>query len=68
MAFTQQQLDALDEAIASGALKVKYQDREVTYQTAGELLQLRALVSKSLVPVEQRTNGRRFATFSKGMQ
>lgn len=48
MAFSQTDLDALDAAIASGALKVRYNDREVQYQSLADLLKARALVASSI--------------------
>lgn len=48
MAFTSADLAAIDAAIASGATRVKYKDREVQYQTLAELLQARALIVSSL--------------------
>lgn len=49
MAFTQPQLDALDDAIASGALTVRSADgRMVTYQSMSEMLKARDLMASSL--------------------
>lgn len=48
MAFTQVQLDALDDAIASGALTVKYQDKTVTYRSLADMLRLRDLMAAEL--------------------
>lgn len=65
MAFTQDQLTALDEAIALGSLTVKYADKEVTYRSLNEMLTIRDLIQRSLEPpVEPR--GRKYATFSNG--
>jgi hypothetical protein len=50
MAFTQQQLDAIDEAIASGELVVKYNGKEITYRSMDELLKARNVISESLAP------------------
>lgn len=41
MAYTASQLAALEEAIASGANTVQYQDRRVTYRTLEEMRSLR---------------------------
>jgi hypothetical protein len=41
MAFTNDQLSALETAIAQGALSVQYADRRVTYHTMDEMLRLR---------------------------
>ena len=48
MAFTRSDLDVIDAAIASGALKVKYKDREVQYQSLTDLLTAKALIAKEL--------------------
>jgi hypothetical protein len=41
MAFSQDQLNALESAIAQGALSVRFADRTVTYHSLGEMLKLR---------------------------
>jgi hypothetical protein len=56
MAWTQAQLDALEEAIASGVLTVKYTDKEVTYRSQKEMLTLRDMMRKAL---GLTSNGRR---------
>lgn len=43
--FTQAHLAAIEEAIAGGYLKVRYDDKEVTYQSMGDLLKARALIA-----------------------
>lgn len=48
MALTQQDLDALDETIASGTLTCTFNGRTVTYQTTAALLQARAHVASVL--------------------
>lgn len=48
MAFTQTQLDALNSAIAEGALTVKYQDKSVTYRSLDEMLRLRELMYREI--------------------
>ena len=48
MALTQQDLDALDETIASGTLTCTFNGRTVTYQTTAALLQARAHVAAVL--------------------
>jgi hypothetical protein len=64
MAWTQTQLDALEEAISQGALVVKYQDRMVTYRSLNEMLKLRELIRNELGLTE--TTVRLFAKHSKG--
>jgi len=48
MAFTVDQLDALEEAIASGSLVVKYADKSRTYRSLDDLLKLRAIIRRAL--------------------
>ena len=48
MAFTQNDLDVIDAAIASGALRVKYKDREVQYQSLADLLTARSIIASAL--------------------
>jgi hypothetical protein len=49
MAWTQTQLDAVEAAIASGELTVRFGDRTVTYRSMDELLQARAVIRDALV-------------------
>lgn len=52
MAFTQQQLDELEKAIASGATRVKYRDptgeKEVQYRSLEQMEQLRRKMRREL--------------------
>lgn len=48
MAFTSAQLAALEEAIALGALSVRYADRTVTYRNQEEMLQLLGRMQRAL--------------------
>ncbi len=48
MAFSQNDLDVIDAAIASGALRVKYKDREVQYQSLADLLTARSIIASAL--------------------
>lgn len=49
MAFSQDDRDAIAEAIASGALKVRFSDgREVTYQSGADLRAALALIDAEL--------------------
>lgn len=48
MAFTTADLDALDRAISSGELRVRLNDREVTYRSTDELLDARAYIAAQL--------------------
>lgn len=61
MAFTQTDLDAVEEAIKSGELTVQYQDRRTTYRSIGELLQVRQLIRQELGLANPSTGGARGA-------
>ena len=61
MAWTQQDLDDLDSAIASGALRVAYRDKVVTYRSLAEMLSTRQLIEDALAG---NRGGRKF-TLSK---
>lgn len=47
-AWTQAELDALEHAIAQGALSVRFADRTVTYHSLTDLLKLREVMRRSL--------------------
>jgi hypothetical protein len=65
MAFTQAQLDALDEAIATGSLEVRYGDKTVKYRALDEMLRIRDAIRES-VDGTGASNRVTYATFSKG--
>lgn len=46
MALSQSDLDALDSAIASGALSVEFNGRKVTYQSTAAMITARDHVAK----------------------
>lgn len=46
--FTPDQLIALEAAIADGALKVKYSDKEVEYRSLAEMLKTRDIMRNAL--------------------
>jgi hypothetical protein len=48
MAWTQDQLDAIEAAIASGELTVRFGDRMVTYRSMDELLRARDVIRDGL--------------------
>jgi hypothetical protein len=47
--FTTTQLTAIETAIASGTLKVRYDGKEVQYQTLDQLLAARQLIRDELI-------------------
>lgn len=66
MAFTQTQLDALEEAIASGTLEVRVGDKSVRYQSMAELIKARDLIRDSLSASADEPNSRAsYASFAK---
>jgi hypothetical protein len=67
VAWTQQQLEAIEAAIASGELTVRFGDRTVTYRSMDELLQARAVIKESIdAPAGTSTDRFSFAQTSKG--
>jgi len=50
MAFTTSDLTIIDEAIASGALEVRFQDRMVRYNSIKDMLIARTLIESQLNP------------------
>lgn len=46
--FTLEKLQALEDAIADGALRVKYSDKEVQYRSLDEMMKIRATMRKEL--------------------
>jgi len=67
MAWTQQQVDAIETAIASGELTVRFGDRTVTYRSMEELLQARAVIKNALdAEAGTATDRFSFAQTSKG--
>lgn len=64
--FTQDQLDKLEEAIAMGAKRVKYADKEVEYQSMREMLQARDIMRRSL-GLTDSSAGRIYPITAKGL-
>lgn len=48
MTYTDEQLQALQRALASGELEVRYADRSVTYRSVDELIKAIAIVKSNL--------------------
>lgn len=66
MAFTLEQLAALEAAIAQGAKRVKYADKEVEYPSLKDMLMLRDQMRAELEQVEPSSKTK-FADFNKGV-
>lgn len=56
MAYTQADLDAIQEALASGALTVKHRDRQVTYRSIAELERVESKIKAQLGQAGTRRN------------
>jgi hypothetical protein len=65
--YTLEQYNSLVAAIAQGAMRVKYGDKEVEYRSLNEMLTLKGLIEKSLFP-NKSNSGRTYASFSKGIK
>lgn len=65
--FTEQQYQALCDAIAQGALRVKYGDKEVEYRSLSEMQSIKKSMENYLYP-NRNNNGRSVASFSKGIK
>lgn len=50
MAYTQEQLDAVDAAITNGTLVVRHGETSVQYRSIAELLAVRRLILQELEP------------------
>lgn len=65
MAWTQEQYDALNAAIATGTKKVTYGDKSVEYQSLGEMLRLKEAMANELGI--GRSSGKVLVSTSKGL-
>lgn len=66
MAWTQDDLDRLEKAIASGARRVRFQTHEVEYQSIDAMLGVRDLIKAELDP--STGPGVSFAEYEGGTQ
>jgi hypothetical protein len=64
MAWTQDQLDAIERAIASGTTRVKYKDREVQYSSLEDLMRVRQMMLADLQPGGTKT---RYPSFDRDL-
>jgi hypothetical protein len=65
--FTSADLAAIEKAIASGATRVKYSDKEVEYRSMKEMMQARDLIRKELGITDGRF-GRILSEHNKGVR
>lgn len=66
MAFTEEQLEAIEAAIASGTLIVQYSDKRVEYRSFDDLLRARNLIREALGLTGK--SKRIYAEHSKGVK
>lgn len=66
MAWTLNDLNAIKEAIATGAKRVKYADKEIEYRSLDEMLKAKQLIEDELGLNAGRKN-HSYPTFSKGL-
>jgi hypothetical protein len=66
MAYTQTQLDALETAIAQGALSVQFNDKKVTYNSYPEMIRLRDSMRSELGVTTPATSRARFINIPTG--
>jgi hypothetical protein len=65
--YTIEQYISISEAIATGALKVKYGDKDVEYRSLSEMLRIQQLMYNQLFPQNNCNNGRVYFAASKGI-
>jgi len=65
MAWTAKQLEALEAAIAEGALIVQYSDKKIEYRSLEQMQSIRDMMRKDLGLVPK--TARLHASFSKGL-
>lgn len=66
--WTTDDLAAIEGAISTGAMKVKYADREVHYQTTSDLLKARQIIKAALgCGGSTLAAGRSYGGYSKGL-
>lgn len=63
--YTQASLDAIYIAIATGASKVKYADKEIEYRSLDDLYRIKRNIEAAL-GVNNGNSGRKYASFNKG--
>ena len=66
MAWTQNDLDAIERAIANGTTEVQFGDRTVKYRSLNQLQQIRSLMMKDLN--KARAPRRKWPSFGKGIE
>lgn len=65
--WCQEDLDALNAAIAQGTLRVQYGDKLIEYRSLNDMLRTRSIIMSDLGLANPR-GGRKFAEFDKGLK
>lgn len=68
MAYTQNQLDALNEAIVSGHLRVTYDGKTVEYRSLEDMIRIRDMIANQLGQGSTAAERRVTPAFSKGLK
>jgi hypothetical protein len=63
MAFTQTDLDNINNAIASGELTVEVNGKRVTYRSMDELMKARLMIKSDMAMAEPSTNSVRRGSY-----
>lgn len=66
MVYTQQQLDALEAAIAEGVLMVVYGNKTVTYRSLDDMLRIRGIMRDDLGLNDGGNGGNIYPRHSRG--
>ncbi len=66
-AWTTDDLEKLEKAIAQGTLRVQYADKLIEYRTLSDMLRTRDLMRKDL-GIITKNSGRKWAEHSKGLE
>lgn len=67
MPYTQQDLDNIRAAIATGAKRVEYADKVLENRTLAELQEIERIIAAELGQAPQKPKTRRLAVYNKGI-
>ena len=67
MAFTEEQLIALEAAIAQGVKRDEYADKVVEYPSLKDMLALRDVIRTELGLINSFSGNRKLASYNKGI-
>ena len=67
MAWSTEQLEVLEKAIAEGVTRLKYENKEVEYRSLEDMMKLRDIIRAELGIVD-KSGQRLYASYSKGFK